>query len=188
MLVLGIDPSLTATGLAMINPQTRRARVAEVKTTPTTSDLEARSDRQRGIALAVDAFVGSSWPHLVIIEAPSFGSRAKSAAQHERSGLFWSLVRLSLKYEATIVEVSPRARAKYATGNGNAVKASVVEATLETYRSLLDERELTDNEADALALAAMGARSLGYPVERSITPAQLDAMKRVDWLNMKGNS
>lgn len=188
MIVLGVDPSLSATGLALVDTDEMRSRVHEIKTRPSGPALDVRSRRIALIVKSVETFVDDCLIDLAVIEAPSFGSRAKSAAQHERSGLFFAIVSMLDARAVRVVEVSPRARAKYATGNGAAAKMSVVIATLETYAHTLSVKTLSDNESDALALAAMGARSLDASVESAatITTAQLEAMKRVDWHNTKG--
>ena len=75
--------------------------------------------------------------------------------------------------------MTPTARAKYGTGKGNAAKDAVLAAVIRRYPAV----DVTGNdEADALILAAMGARHLGIPLELSPVPGPcLDALLKVRW-------
>ena len=75
-----------------------------------------------------------------------------------------------------VLPVPPSCRAKYATGKGNAGKDEVLLAVARRY----PHAPVGGNdEADALVLAAMGARLLGEPVEDSLPKAHLDALAKL---------
>ena len=67
----------------------------------------------------------------------------------------------------------PTSRATYATGKDNAGKDAVLAAVVRRYPDV----DVTGNdEADALVMAAMGARLLGHPLEDSLPQSHLRAL------------
>lgn len=177
--ILGIDLSLTCTGLAIAHSGAI-TWTGSVKTTGRRGDdLNARTARLRDIRNLVEASVLRSDPVLAVIEAPSFGSVGGSA--HDRSGLWWLVVDMLYLRSVPVVQITPKQRAKYGTGNGNSDKREVFTKTKARYERLGFEIA-NDNEADAALLAAMGARHLGVAVEwHELSPDCLDALVKVDW-------
>lgn len=177
--VLGLDMSLTSTGLALARDG-KLVRTANVKTAGKRDDsLSDRHRRLRKIEAHVVQFMQWDWQSLdlAVIEAPSFGSVGGSS--HDRSGLWWMVVDLMLgQWDIPVVAVAPKTRAKYITGSGNADKSDVLKAARDQYDS---EPWVIENhdQADAAGLAAMGARYLGEPLEDEITAAQEAAFKVV---------
>lgn len=153
--VVGLDPSLSAFGVAVVEG----GRVLNAASL--TSGRETGHPRLEGLIERV-----SNWTRgalLVVIEGPSYGSGSQSQkGHHERAGLWWAITQELWRDGVAYVVVSPRTRAKYATGNGNAGKAAVVAAASTRYGlgPITD-----DNVADALTLAAMGARHLCWPID-----------------------
>ena len=173
MNVIGIDLSLTCTGIAIITQDevTTQRITSKGKTDAT---LEQRTIRLHNLALDISNTVWDSQPALVLIEAPAF-SRS-NPGMHDRSGLWWMTVQML--DSLVVVEVTPGSRAKYATGRGNASKDDVLSAVVRRYLSV----DVNGNdEADALILAAMGARHLGHPIEESLPKSHLLAMDGVHW-------
>lgn len=172
MIAVGIDPSLTCTGIALIDITTQDVTTWRVKTTPMGSTLRARRDRLRqvidGILKLIPATVG-----VTVIETPSH--RQQFGAQNERVALFWWLVD-QLIARGPVVEVSPSQRAKLATGRGNAKKVDVVTAMRAAH---LGVHVPDDNVADALALADAGAHWLG--ATRPYNSGQAAAHAAVRW-------
>lgn len=170
---VGLDLSLTSTGVAIIRNGTATVRRITSKPNPkaTSEQTAAR------LGLLVTEIVGaipSSDATLVAIEGPSFASTGGS--QHERGGLWW-LVRRALHVEGIdVVVVPPAVVKKYATGRGNAPKDQVLAAVVRRYPDV----EVSGNdEADALVLAAIRARGAGHPFEASLPQAQADAAAAV---------
>lgn len=182
--VVGIDLSLTATGLAEYNLDTGLFQCETFGTKGKRSDTYAmRGDRISGMAEHIVnwATAGERDPSLVVVEGPSYGSQ--NGSQHDRSGLWWLVVSELLARDIPVLVVPPRTRAKYATGNGNSGKDVVLAHVIEQYGDFMDEcRIANDNEADAVAMAAMGARYLGEPQEESLPETNLAAMEGVEAL------
>lgn len=167
---LGVDPSLTGTGIAIV----RDGKVIDWNrygySLKQTATLEEKAERMmhvlKGVLLAQGRHVD-----VIVIEGLSFGSKGQST--RDLAGLWWYLVCSLRQRGYTVLTRSPQQRAKYATGNGRAKKAEVVAAVNETYG--LDLKD--DNIADAIVLAAMGARVYGDPAD-DISPGdpRLDAL------------
>lgn len=171
MTVVGIDPSLTCTGVAIIDGAdvvTRRVMSPNIGTT-----LLARRNRIRqaiaGILAPIPARVD-----VTVIEVPN--SRQQFGAQNERTALYWFLVD-QLLARGPVVEVAPSSRAKLATGNGRAGKGAVVTALRTAYPAA---HIPDDNVADALGLAWAGARWAGIPTPDYL-PGQEEAFARLAW-------
>jgi len=177
MIVAGVDLSMTSTGVALVNLARGETTVHRIKSAGSKGDsLNQRHARLSGIVRQIVELTDGAG--LVAIEGPSYGS--KSPNSHDRSGLWWLLqddVRLSS--DVPIVEIPPTTRAKYATGKGNAGKDDVLLAVDRRYGDLV---KVTGNdEADALVLAAMGCRYLGFPIDDPLPKLNLAAMTGVAW-------
>ncbi|ERG63493.1 hypothetical protein L332_03360 [Agrococcus pavilionensis RW1] len=172
MYVLGVDASLTSTGLAWLDTDepaewwTGRIReAAPVKGGTWLREQAARMDRiayeVRDVALGHD---GSGLPvDLVVLEGPSFSSRGAGA--RDVAGLWWSIARELLVRDIEVLVIEPATRAKYATGRGRGVGASKHDV-LAQVRATYPLADVPQHDvADAVALAALGARVKGFPVE-----------------------
>lgn len=183
--VVGLDLSLTGTGMADLDLDTGRfTNVDTHGTKGKRGDKYAqRGARLMGMAIHIVewATAGPQDPQLVVIEGPSIGSRGGS--QFDRSGLWWLVVTTLLARDIDVLVVPPKTRAKYATGNGNSGKDVVVAHVVEQYGHLHEGRIKNDNEADAMALAAMGARYLGFPIEEELPESNVSAMSGVEPLD-----
>lgn len=183
MNVVGIDTSLTHTGLASLElisygwstidavksdaPKTPKKPRGKGNLPPT---LLQRHDRLAKIAGEVIERITIPKPILVAIEAPAYGSNV--GARHDRSGLWWMIVQRLHFMQIPVVEISPTKRAKYATGKGIVDKDVVMASVVRRY----PEYQVTNNnEADALVLAMMAARLLGRPMD-DVPKKHLEAM------------
>lgn len=174
MNVLGIDPSLTGTGLAMHRPLAGSPwSVAQVKTkAPEVASHRASLNRLTHIVREAAAFADSA-PDLVVMEGPAFSSGVGRV--HERAGLWWFLFNhFAGEVGLPVLVVAPNLRAKYATGRGTAGKDEVMIAAVRRYS---DVPITENNTADAVILAAMGARLYGHPIEPSLPSANMAAMR-----------
>jgi Holliday junction resolvasome RuvABC endonuclease subunit len=180
---VGLDLSLTSTGLAAI----RDGKVVGLGHYRTKGHkgmtINETHDRIKEITGAIVNFAESNNPDLIVIEAPSFGSSHGSG--HERAGLWWSVITALVDrygFIIPIVGVAPATRAKYITGNGRATKDVVIEFARHAYTKGAGFRIANDDEADALGLAAMGSRFLGYPIEPyELTEGQMASMGVPKW-------
>ncbi|MFD7410128.1 hypothetical protein [Kitasatospora purpeofusca] len=149
--VAGIDISLTGTGLATT------MGTLHIPTTGKRGDtLVQRHHRFQHISRRLFDELGEC--DLAVVEDPAFG--APGGSTWDRGGLWWLIIDGLLDREIPVALVSPKTRAKYATGSGSAGKAAVVEATNRRYGVQLTD----DNEADALVLRAMGHDWAGLPL------------------------
>jgi crossover junction endodeoxyribonuclease RuvC len=188
--ILGVDPSLTGTGLALIRPDDAvPIRTKLVRTKPAEGYL-ATLDRIRGIARDVIEFsreYAEQGDEIhARMEAPIFGSVrdksgnvvASAGQAHTRAGLWWLLAHL-LEKEADVFDtVEPTVLKKYVTGRGNAPKAEVLARIVAMFPTL---GIFDDNEADGLGLALMKARDLGIPMEPSGMIGKPGALEGVEW-------
>jgi crossover junction endodeoxyribonuclease RuvC len=172
--VVGVDLSLTATGVAT------EAGVQTITSSGKAgASLRVRRARLNEIALAVTDIVESApTTSLVVIEAPAF-SRT-TGHQHDRSGLWWLVVDQLLGAGHLVAEVAPTARAKYATGKGNAGKDAVLLAVARRYPGVLVE---DNNQADALILRAMGCHRYRQSLA-DVPQTHAAALDAVQWPNV----
>ena len=161
--VVGIDPSLASTGLARVYSN-GVLEVSNVKTAGKEKDpLETTSARICAIANEILDYVKATpGVDMVVIESPSHGSRF--GKPHERSGVWWLVVTALLNDGYKVARVAPQTRAMYATGAGNSKKDVVLCFVRELYTDILGRRIVNDDIADAILLADLGARQLGYPL------------------------
>ena len=170
MRVIGLDPSLTATGIADAD--------GALFTITSKPDGGTVADRARRLAtiwahlrpLRLEA------AHLVVIEGPAF-SRQGQAGVHLRAGLWWHIVTRLHAVGVPVAEVPPTTLKKYATGKGSADKASM---RMELYkRAGLDVP--SDDEVDAWWLRQMGLAHLGDPDAVPLPQTHLSALDKVVW-------
>lgn len=172
---VGIDFSLTATGIAVIDDE--GVSVDLVKTRPDDGTVEGFARRCRSIVHGIFETAQLFSSDRVAIEGVSMHSRSSNL---DRMYGGWWLVATELQAYLTepLVVITPSQRAKYATGKGNAGKDAVL---LQIARRYPDVDVTDNNEADALILAAMVARLAGCPIEESLPQAHLDALAKVRW-------
>jgi Holliday junction resolvasome RuvABC endonuclease subunit len=154
--VTALDLSLTGTGICHIaDSQVRHLETVKTKVTG--------HQRMQEIGYAIGRWTGDLInPHLVVIEGPSYGSQGGQSGHHERAGLWWITAHRLWRNGVPYAVISPNARAKYATGKGNANKAEVLTAAIKRWGHLVDIGD--DNQADALILAAMACDHLESPL------------------------
>ena len=160
--VIGLDLSLTATGIALPD------RLA------TFSPASLRGvERLTEIRSLVRSCIDDA--DLVALEGPAY-SRQLGAGHHEAAGLWWLIACLLVQYGVPYAVVPPTVLKKYAVGKGNATKADMRVALLK--RTGEDVRD--DNQADAQWLRLMGLDWLGFsPV--LLPTAHRDALAKVAW-------
>lgn len=172
--IVGIDPSLTRTGIATGHSGRNPTTVTTIGSTGHRHDTW--NDRWLRITRLADRIAAAahlSPDTLVAIEAPSYGSTGGS--QHDRAGLWWTIYGHAARAGATVLCVPPTVRAMYATGKGNAGKDAVIASVVRRYPHT---RIANDDEADALVLYALANRANESPIEPDMPKAHRRASDR----------
>ena len=199
--IVGLDLSLTGTGIARVEtgtgsnvvgmtgtpllaPTVELRRITSKGPTRKKGDppvpIGVRSLRLRKLAgQIVQAATGAD---LVLVEGPSYAS--EGAGTWDRAGLWWLIVGRLTGAGLSVVEVPPSNVKQYALGKGSGSgtgKDEVLAAVIRRYLPLVEVPG--NNEADALVLAAMGARFIGAPIEPggAIPATHAKALDRVHW-------
>lgn len=169
--VLGVDLSLTATGLAGPGWTHLIASKHDDNTWP------RRAARLRAIREEVLEFAMTS--ELVVIEGPAYSAVSRST--WDRAGLWWSVVAVLQSCDVPYAVVNSTDRLIYAIGSGATKnsKGKVFEAVVRRYPTY--EVSGDDDLADAVVFMAMGCRALGRPIEDSLPQTHLRAMDKVIW-------
>ena len=175
MRIIGIDPSLTATGIATIDTATGHIHTHTISTTPTSKDIKNRIHRFEKITTAIrDIIRDGDHPALIAIEGPAYGSHS-AAGTWDRAGLWWHIANHAA-LGIDIIEIPPATRCRYATGRGNAAKDVVMISAVRRYPAA----DITDNnQADAVILAAIGARLAGHPIDDPLPMANQTALTKL---------
>lgn len=168
--VVGLDLSLTATGVAWIEDD--QVHTCTIGSKPAGALLADRNARLLNLESRIaEPRINAA---LVVVEAPSLHS--KGAGTWDRAGLWWYVVRACSAQQVPVAEVPPATVKKFATGRGNADKSAVA---VGMSRLWPDVEAGNDNEWDALVLATIGAQKLGMPVPSRAHHA--DALAKVAW-------
>lgn len=170
--IVGVDLSLTSTGIAAIVDGEPHWMVTLVSKGHRGDSVPQRAQRLKTIADEVWGQVYDA--DLTVIEGPSFSSNG--AGTWDRAGLWW-LVMNQLQAEGQRVAIAPPTVVKkFAAGKGNADKSAVAAGLARLWPEAL---AANNNEWDALALATMGAQSVGMQVPKRAHHA--DCLAKVEW-------
>jgi crossover junction endodeoxyribonuclease RuvC len=163
MIVVGIDPSLTSTGIVVL----RHGEIEKALTTKnepklgTLKRVKKIGDKIFDIINNLTNDAETEWeaPALIVIEGFSYGSKGRGV--FDIAYLGWrireELERYRTEDDVPWLEVSPAQLKQFATGKGNANKEIVLQQVYKRWGV-----ELTDNnQADAYVLAQIGRAYLG---------------------------
>ncbi len=168
MQVIGLDLSLTSTGLA-----DARAMLT----------WQLQPGKRRGYErlrwLRQEILAHCSEAHLVVVEGPSYGNQGqgRQGGHHERAGLWWFVTEALEAADIPMVVVAPAALKKYATGKGNAAKDEVLLAAAKRFNWFAGNND----QADAAWLSALGY-DLGNDPAVVMPQKHRDALDNVEWL------
>lgn len=138
MKIVGIDASLTGTGIAILNNNLHTETIQSKKTGP--SRLIEIRERIRDIANGAD---------LVVLEGYAYAM----ANQAHQIGELGGVIRVMLtEAEIKWIEVNPSLVKKFATGRGNAKKEEIAVAIYKKW----GQEFSSNDEADAFVLATIG--------------------------------
>lgn len=162
--VMGLDASLTGTGVAVI----QRGRLKAWSTAPKGKTIRGPA-RLAWFYEEIDEAVRRYRPVAVVLEGYAFGARTNREVLGELGGV----VRLALQHAGLPMLVVPPSTLKlFATGKGSGEKDMVSKEAFKRWGV-----DLSDNNAvDATVLALMGMAWLGAPP--AATKAQLAAVEK----------
>ncbi|KJF21941.1 hypothetical protein C7T36_18345 [Rhodococcus sp. AD45-ID] len=176
--VVGIDPSLTGTGIAII-----------INNTPQLQTIASRGKRddtwqQRATRLTdlrnrtMNLIPRNT--ELAIIEGPAYA--AQGSGNHDRAGYWWMLYQALTALKIPTAVCPPTTRAKWATDKGNAGKADVAMAIAKHWPETTIRG---DDQADALCFATIAAQHLNHPMPYLILERHKLALTKIAWPQMQ---
>lgn len=161
--VAGVDLALGGTGIARPGGSTRRVRA------PGTLD-----GYRRHWHIAHQVLLDVVDADLVVIEGYALHAYPKALVAAAELG---GIIRAALtRADIAFADVPPASLKMFATGDGHADKAAMVEAAQEHAGKPI----ATHDQADAYHLRLMGLAHLGYDVG-PLTPRAEEALSRVEW-------
>ncbi len=164
MLIIGLDLSLAATGIAIM----KEPGQVSLSTVGSNNKLKPE-DRLLQIVADIERRLDGA--DLVSMEGLSFGSNDPSA--QERSALHW-IIRLNMHIrKIPYIVIPPSTLKKFTCGAGNAKKEMMIR---EVYRQWKIEAA-NNNEADAAALAYLGAGKNGLLA--NLTKVQKEVLAKI---------
>lgn len=177
--ILGVDTSLTGTGLCLIEVAPGSAKddlagvlrswsgqCVTVKAPNPTADKSKRAMARRvnDLVEQIRWVFADDRPDLVSLEALAYA--AKGAGVWVLPWIFGRVLELCEEFDTQLIVPSTSQVKKYATGKGNAPKDAVAPAVLKRW-SELDPSN--NNEADAAVAGAIGCHYLGFPLTEPTT-------------------
>jgi crossover junction endodeoxyribonuclease RuvC len=171
--VIGLDLSLTGTGVAAITVDTAALTTAVHSSPPPAADTHAaHTARHRQLVDGIVNQVVAADPVLVVIEGLQFSVRMRDSSLTRRGFCWWAVVEGLCAAGAPLLEVTPQQIKLFATGKGNASKSEVVGAYAKSWPDAPMGRNVEDR-ADAAAAAALGAAYVGVSgLPQSMTVAR----------------
>lgn len=180
--IVGIDPSLTSCGIAVLGDESIYAPV-DIRSLLSVghggksgASYLDRSNRIVSQARHVLNLVPAD-ADLVVIEDMPVGMKAQPSLG-DRWGLWWGLYSALASRGTPIAVCNPGTRAKWATGSGRADKKLVLSCVRAQWPN---QRIHNDDAADALTLAAMGALKLGWTLPFEIKDRHHAGLDVVAW-------
>lgn len=154
--VIGIDPSLTGTGIAVPTGATHKIGRPGI----TGLGWDAKEDAIEGLVREIMMVVGAQAVDAVVMEALDVAARYGGLI--ERVWLWLEIRRQCRARRIPLLVASSSQRLGYLTGKGSGSKGVVVE----NVTRLLPDADIRgdDNRADALVFMMMGMDKLGHPV------------------------
>lgn len=179
--VVGVDPSLTSAGVAIL----RDGQPVHVSHHGYSGHNGASwQSRSRRVRWTVRQIMMAVPPHvdLALLEGPSYGSQHGSV--FDRAGVWHGVFAALDAKRIPIAVVSPKTRACWATGKGDADKKTVYEAVKAEWSAHVQISAFNDggnDEADALTIAAMGALRLGDSLPIAVPKWRANRLTSVAW-------
>ena len=135
---------------------------------------ETGYERLRSIVRNISDITFNTKTDLVVVEGPSFASKGRST--HQIAGLWWLVTYVLHVNGQPFAVAPPTVVKKYLTGKGTASKDDMVREATKRYSKFDGD----NNQADALALLAIGADKLGVPFMH-MPQVNRSVLDKVDW-------
>lgn len=198
MIVAGIDPSLTSTGIAVLLDGAPLALHKIGHPSQEAKSYANRSDRIVSQCRAVidalfDAIPG--YPRvtiasrdntaityvapnidLALIEGPAYAHA--NAYTHDGAGLWWGLYAALRARKIPTAVIAPPTLKTWTTGRGNAEKGLILTTVRHWWPGLAIANH---DQADALALATIGAAHAGDPLPFELKDRHHKTLQAIDW-------
>jgi crossover junction endodeoxyribonuclease RuvC len=158
--VIGLDLSLTGSGVAAIDVVTAALTTAVHSSPVPAASLAAHAARHRALADGIIAQVVVADPVLALIEGLQFSVKSRDSSLTRRGFLWWAVIEGLCAARVPVMEVGQSQIKQFATGKGNASKNEVCVAYGRTWPDAALGRNIEDR-ADAAFAAALGAAWLG---------------------------
>lgn len=159
--VIGLDLSLTGTGVAAIDVATASLSTAvHASPPPATDSLAGHVARHRQLADGIVAQAVATDPILAVVEGLQFSVKMRDSSLTRRGFLWWAVIEGLCDAGVPVMEVTPQQIKQFATGKGNASKAEMVAAYAKAWPDAPLGRSVEDR-ADAAHAAALGAAWVG---------------------------
>lgn len=159
--IVGIDPSLTCTGIATLTRFDDHVDVVTCTAISSGRRADSLLDRRGRIRDLANRIVDhTTAPALAVIELPTFG--VKGGSSLDRNGFWWFVVDAFAQREVPVATVTATSLKLAIAGKGNADKAAVAVAVERLWPGL----EVSSSDvSDAVGLAHLGAVWLGWDVK-----------------------
>ncbi len=176
--VVGLDPSLTGTGLAIFDIRQRAFLYwTTLHTLPWKGGLPHYDQHERLEEIVSSIELFASRARLVVVEGVFMGLANKRVAM-QLAGLHYVIRHALWRAGLAFAIVAPNQRAEFATGSGRAGKREVRDGLAVLYPQFAETKD--DNQTDAAVLALMGCHHLGTP-KAQLPDTHLRAMGNIDW-------
>lgn len=171
--MVGLDLSLTATGIAAIDVTSGELSTAIHASAPPAEDaLGGHVRRHRELVDGVVAQVVGADPVLAVVEGLQFSVKEKDSSLTRRGFLWWAVVEGLCAAGVPVMQAAPTQIKQLAVGRGNAGKPEVVAAYATAWPDAIRGSHIEDR-ADAAFAAALGAAWIGgVPLPFKLTDAR----------------
>lgn len=151
-MIVGVDMSLTGTGVAMLDDGTMTTTRVE-STGHTNDSLNKRFERQTILTDRVLELCRGA--DFVVIE--TLFTAKNAGALIDRAGLWWRIIGSLTMWSIPVVPVTGSQGKKFLTGSGNADKGTMVRWAGKLWPEWVpSSKSKIEDEADAIALASIG--------------------------------
>lgn len=168
--IVGIDLSLTGTGVVVIDNKSKILYQALIKTKTTNSPTEETKRLKNIINQLPVQYLQNGITALVVIEGLAFMAR-NSTALVQLAGLSYLLRSMLIDLTVPFIIVAPTSLKKFTVGKGNAGKDEMMLAAYKRWGISLTN----DNLADAYALARCGLALKG--IDKNLIEPQKEVIK-----------